>query len=241
MAVQSKPMSSPSKGFDAGSLASWVTSHPAARPAIVALLFVLILARKRLASLAPQSIQRNLPASVRRHHALTDKEMDHALEEVYIPSKDGSGSYELLVPHRGYISKVRVNPTKKSTFDTHFADFAKLPPVAVSGTNEKKKQQQSKGSNDGQHRRGINEKVGDQDEAEQSEEERLKTVKKQEMEAVRAEGGAAAASAKRVGVNKEFFRQLSALFKVMVPRSNAKEVFIFALHTSFLILRTYLR
>lgn len=124
--------------------------------------------------------------------------MDEALERTYIPSSNSSDpSYTLLVPHRGRISRVKVNPTKESTFDAHFKAFEKLPPVAAKKTDEKA--------------------------------------------AVRQEGGAAAASAKRVGVNKEFFRQLRALFKIMIPRSNAKEVFVFVLHTSFLILRTYLR
>lgn len=167
--------------------------------------------------MAPESVQRGLKAAARRP-ALNDAEMDHALEEVYQPSGQQDGSYDLLVPHRGRISKVRVKPTKSSTFATHYNDFKQLPPLAVSTTvSQKSKDRQQ---------------ITDQD---------RQSAKRQEQEAVRAQGGAAAASAKRVGVNKEFFRQLRALFKIMIPRSNAKEVFIFTLHTSFLILRTYLR
>lgn len=44
----------------------------------------------------------------------------------------------------------------------------------------------------------------------------------------------------RVGVNKEFFRQLKAIAKIIVPRMTSKEVFLIAAHTSFLLLRTYL-
>lgn len=44
----------------------------------------------------------------------------------------------------------------------------------------------------------------------------------------------------RVGVNKEFFRQLAAIFKIIIPRTTSKEVFLVGAHTSFLLLRTYL-
>ncbi|SCV69203.1 BQ2448_2223 [Microbotryum intermedium] len=44
----------------------------------------------------------------------------------------------------------------------------------------------------------------------------------------------------RVGVNKEFFRQLSAIFKIIFPRMTSKEVFLVVTHTNFLLLRTYL-
>lgn len=44
----------------------------------------------------------------------------------------------------------------------------------------------------------------------------------------------------RVGVNKEFFRQLRAIFKIIIPRPHSKEVFLIVAHTSFLLLRTYL-
>jgi ATP-binding cassette subfamily D (ALD) long-chain fatty acid import protein len=44
----------------------------------------------------------------------------------------------------------------------------------------------------------------------------------------------------RVGVNKEFFRQLGAIFKIIIPRATSKEVFLVVAHTSFLLLRTYL-
>ncbi|KAK4052640.1 ATP-binding cassette long-chain fatty acid transporter pxa1 [Microbotryomycetes sp. JL221] len=44
----------------------------------------------------------------------------------------------------------------------------------------------------------------------------------------------------RVGVNKEFFRQLKAIFKIIMPRWTSKEVLLVAAHTSFLLLRTWL-
>lgn len=198
----------------AGQVASPL-SHPAAKPSIIIFLIALALLRKRLAQMTPRSLQRGL--RVAHRPPLSEADMDHALEQVYVPSGGSDGSYYLLVPHRGHISRVSVHPTKQSTFQAHFDHFKKLPPLGVSTTV----------SENLKLRRSI------------TDEDRL-LVKRQEREVVMAQGGAAAASAKKVGVNKEFFRQLRALFKIMVPRSNAKEVFLFCLHTSFLVLRTYL-
>ncbi|GAA5919481.1 hypothetical protein JCM1841_002224 [Sporobolomyces salmonicolor] len=50
----------------------------------------------------------------------------------------------------------------------------------------------------------------------------------------------AAATAAKVGVNKEFFRQLGAIFRIIIPRVTSKEVWLIGAHTSFLLLRTYL-
>lgn len=211
-AVQSKPVG--------GSLSTWLSGgHPASKPTLVVLLLAILFARKRLAAIL--SKQKPLAAAVASSsRSLSESDMEQALEQTYIPSKNPSSdpSYELLVPHRGRISKVRVHPTKLSTFDAHFKAFQKLPPVAVAQTTASKKTSQKQ-------------QVSEQDQ---------KESRRQELQSVRSQGGAAAASAKKVGVNKEFFRQLRALFKIMIPRSNAKEVFIFVLHTSFLILRTYL-
>ncbi|KAK4704990.1 hypothetical protein P7C70_g1219, partial [Phenoliferia sp. Uapishka_3] len=54
------------------------------------------------------------------------------------------------------------------------------------------------------------------------------------------QASAAPSSTAKVGVNKEFFRQLSAILKIIIPRATSKEVFLVAAHTSFLLLRTYL-
>lgn len=55
--------------------------------------------------------------------------------------------------------------------------------------------------------------------------------------------GSSASSAKanvKVGVNKEFFRQIESIFKILIPKLHCKETFILVLHTTFLVLRTYL-
>ncbi|KAF9104067.1 hypothetical protein BGX29_002490 [Mortierella sp. GBA35] len=58
-----------------------------------------------------------------------------------------------------------------------------------------------------------------------------------------ASAGSSASSAKssvKVGVNKEFFRQIEAIFKILIPKLHCKETLILVLHTTFLVLRTYL-
>jgi ATP-binding cassette subfamily D (ALD) long-chain fatty acid import protein len=50
----------------------------------------------------------------------------------------------------------------------------------------------------------------------------------------------AATTANKVGVNKEFFRQLRAILRIIVPRKRSKEVVLILAHSSFLLLRTYL-
>ncbi|KAK0519828.1 ATP-binding cassette long-chain fatty acid transporter pxa1 [Tilletia horrida] len=135
-----------------------------------------------------------------------------ALEITYVPLKDGS--HNLLVPVRNNsrVSKVNIKPTSEATFRKHYPFFAKQPPVISSSSS-------AAGSGSSTSR---------------------DLAKKEEAKAIRAEGGAAAATAKKVGVNKEFFRQLRAIFMILIPHSNSREVFIFALHSFFLVLRTYL-
>ncbi|PWY97237.1 hypothetical protein BCV70DRAFT_167411 [Testicularia cyperi] len=135
-----------------------------------------------------------------------------ALKQVYLPKSDGSR--DLLVPHRGRISKVPIKPTKQSTFDSDYALFKRLPPTSDASVAAAK----NKALSADDHKR----------------------TQIEDARAMRAEGGAAAATAKKVGVNKEFFRQLKAIFRILIPHKNSKEVFIFLLHTSFLVLRTYL-
>ncbi|GAA5902383.1 hypothetical protein JCM8208_007274 [Rhodotorula glutinis] len=51
---------------------------------------------------------------------------------------------------------------------------------------------------------------------------------------------AGSASAQRVGVNREFFRQLGAILRIIIPHATSKEVWLLGAHTTFLLLRTYL-
>lgn len=138
--------------------------------------------------------------------------VDDALKQVYLPRPDGSR--QLLVPDCGRVSKVHIKPTKLHTFQSDYSLFRRLPPTSDAGAANAKNKQLT--------------------------EEDAKRSQIEDAKAMRAEGGAAAATAKKVGVNKEFFRQLKAIFRILIPHRNSKEVFIFLLHTSFLVLRTYL-
>jgi hypothetical protein len=44
----------------------------------------------------------------------------------------------------------------------------------------------------------------------------------------------------KVGVNNEFFRQLKAIFKIILPTFRTKEALLIVLHSIFLVLRTWL-
>ncbi|SPO29499.1 probable peroxisomal half ABC transporter [Ustilago trichophora] len=156
--------------------------------------------------------QRNLGKLTRARSGSVDLDTADALKQVYIPKPDGSR--DLLVPNRGRVSKVPIKPTNPRTFDSDYQVFRKLPPTSDTGAANANKKQLS--------------------------EEDAKRSQIEDAKAMRAEGGAAAATAKKVGVNKEFFRQLKAIFRILIPRRNSKEVFVFILHTSFLVLRTYL-
>jgi ATP-binding cassette subfamily D (ALD) long-chain fatty acid import protein len=150
---------------------------------------------------------------------------EEASRKLYEPQPDGSRL--LLVPTpSGRIRKVAIWPTKKSTFEAHRKDFVAQSGVAsaiaaAAATTGK--------SGDGP------------------------------AKSVAAAGQSAATAANKVRVNKEFFRQLRAILKIIIPRwvfqlrfrinslliglrcrSTSKEVFLFSLHTFFLLLRTYL-
>ncbi|KAJ9474132.1 Peroxisomal long-chain fatty acid import protein 2 [Pseudozyma hubeiensis] len=156
--------------------------------------------------------QRNVVKLARARSGSVNLDVADALKQVYVPKPDGSR--DLLVPNRGRVSKVPIKPTTSLTFDKDYAAFRKLPPTSdASAANAGKKQLSQQDAN---------------------------RTQIEDAKAMRAEGGAAAATAKKVGVNKEFFRQLKAIFRILIPRRNSKEVFIFLLHTSFLVLRTYL-
>lgn len=156
--------------------------------------------------------KQNLGKLARRGSSSDEIDVADALKQVYLPKPDGSR--ELLVPNRGRVSKVPIKPTKLHTFESDFSVFRTLPPTSDAGAANAKKKQLT--------------------------EEDARRSQIEDAKAMRAEGGAAAATAKKVGVNKEFFRQLKAIFRILILHRNSKEVFIFLLHTSFLVLRTYL-
>jgi ATP-binding cassette subfamily D (ALD) long-chain fatty acid import protein len=44
----------------------------------------------------------------------------------------------------------------------------------------------------------------------------------------------------KVAINAEFFKQLRNIMRICIPRATSNEVFLFTLHSLFLLLRTYL-
>lgn len=189
MAVQSKSKAaaaSPSSSLLPAHVRQALRGSLGKRAGLGLLLLLLLLLRSRILPLA-----RPTTRSRRRRGAhLTDADLDAALEQLYIPHPDGTR--ELLVPHRGRISHVSIHPTKQKTFEAHYPHFAKQPPVAGSSGGS--------GSGSGGGGGGKQRKQGaSATEAEQQ---------RQEAHAIKAGGDLAAANAKKVGVNKEFFRQL---------------------------------
>ncbi|CBQ68560.1 probable peroxisomal half ABC transporter [Sporisorium reilianum SRZ2] len=197
-------------GHDSGWLAHLLSPHSRAKQGFGLVALLLLFSLRK--RLVHSLDQRSLAKLARSHSDSDGLDVDSALKQVYYPKPDGSR--DLLVPNRGRVSKVPIKPTTTSKFDADYAAFRKLPPTSdVGAANAKSKN------------------LSDHD---------VKRSQIEDAKAMRAEGGAAAATAKKVGVNKEFFRQLKAIFRILIPRRNSKEVFIFLLHTSFLVLRTYL-
>lgn len=142
------------------------------------------------------------------------------LKELYTPTGDADGSVELLVPFRGKISKVLIRPTSEETFKRDFPIFALPPPVTKETMMHRKKVLGALGG---------------------ASVEELAKIRAEEATMGPAPGETVtSASAMRVSVDREFFRQLRALLRIMIPHARTKEVYIFALHTFFLVLRTYL-
>jgi ATP-binding cassette subfamily D (ALD) long-chain fatty acid import protein len=232
MAVQSRPLSV---------LSEWIGSRTqSSRYKFLIVFALLIFLRRRLTALvrgqsrkgvaarhgskrptpgrkisyAQKAQQESLLTELRSRTPATEEELNAAMEELYVIRADGS--YDLLVPYRSRISRVHIHETSSKTIDRNYPLFARQAPIL----DKKSKQRKL--------------------EAGKSEKEALAEQKVEEARTMREEGGAAAATAKKVGVNREFFRQLRAIFKIIIPNSSSKEVFLFVLHTAFLVLRTYL-
>ena len=256
--LQSKPASTAQAAASAAAAAATSSTSPLLarlrrnRNGAVAAVILLVLLRKQLAQILPGSSASSREKRARARtlsqqllrigkDQASEEEIEAALEKLYEPNSDGTRT--LLVPHRGRISKVPIKPTKQATFDAHYEEFSKLP--ILSGMSKKGKQAAANAASSAP----LSQKDKDQRALD-------------EAKAIREQGGAAAASAKKVGVNKEFFRQLRcvsfacdrrvalahtphhpfyrAIFRILIPRWHCKESYIFMIHTCFLILRTYL-
>ncbi|SNX85798.1 probable peroxisomal half ABC transporter [Melanopsichium pennsylvanicum] len=195
---------------DSGWLAHFLSSHRRGKQGIALIALLALFSLRK--QLSQYLHKRNIGKLARARSGSVDFDTADALKQVYLPKSDGSR--DLLVPNRGHVSRVTIKPTKSHTFDADYAVFRKLPPTSDVGAVNARKNH-----------------LSDED---------TKRSQIEDAKAMRSEGGAAAATAKKVGVNKEFFRQLKAIFRILIPHRNSKEVFVFILHTSFLVLRTYL-
>jgi len=193
---------------------------------VSALLAVLVLLRRRLSEDPADRFRNAVNRADKKRGStntggmtpLTTPQMEQAQRELFVPLPDGSR--ELLVPDsRGTIKRVLIKPTKQSTFSKHRQDFTTIPDL-LAGRNKSVKASAP-----------DNLQLANVDAA---------SDPAKQAAARQSPSQSASQAVKKVGVNKEFLRQLRAIFKIIIPRSSSKEVFLFALHTSFLLLRTYL-
>ncbi|WFD29937.1 ATP-binding cassette long-chain fatty acid transporter pxa1 [Malassezia sp. CBS 17886] len=193
--------------------------HRRTRAGVLMLVMLLALGRKQLLAFVRRRVARSRgpPGVVADARKMT---LDDGLEQLYLPTGDKDGSEVLLVPTHGRLSTVLVHPTSRATFEQDFPAFSLPPPVTREAMRRRTKMLGVFG--------GISPK-------------NLRVLSETEAKATPTPGeSVTSASAMRVGVDREFFRQLRAIFRILVPSLRTKEVSIFLLHTLCLVLRTYL-
>ncbi|WFD34787.1 ATP-binding cassette long-chain fatty acid transporter pxa1 [Malassezia cuniculi] len=156
----------------------------------------------------------------RRREARKVKNVDETLERLYNQDPSDPESIELLVPAGKRFSKVKVKTTPQAVFDRDFDEFVLPPPVSREASRKREKLLSVFG--------GV------------SKENRAKIAAEEAKIAPASGDTLSSASATRVGVDREFFRQLRAVLRICVPNLHTKEVYVFVLHTFFLVMRTYL-
>ena len=226
MAVQSKPLGS--------GLAEWVRSKTSARYSIVVILGLLYLLRSRLLSTRRQSaaskragMHGKRPGMSKRTSSYATQAKGNLLDEVVRRKNQPISEEEMDAA----LEELYVE-NQDGTYDLLVPHRHRISRVNIKETSRKTFDEHW---NDFKVQPPILEKKRSSAGEGPSAEQRV-----EEARTLREEGGAAAASAKKVGVNREFFRQLRAIFKILIPSSSSKEVFIFFIHTCFLVLRTYL-
>ena len=146
--------------------------------------------------------------------------LDEGLEQLYYPTESDSGTIKLLIPDRGRLTAAHVTPTNPATFVRDYEFFSLPPPVSKKAAKA---------------RLGILSPWGS------ITRENAQAVRENESTiAPEAGESMSSASAMCVGVNREFLRQLRALFRIIFPSLRSKETYLFLLHSMFLVLRTYL-
>lgn len=159
------------------------------------------------------------------HIQLGRKHVDHismeeGLEQLYYPTNRADGTIKLLVPDHGQLRKAYVTPTDPRTYRDDYAHFSLPPPITKKAAQARLAMLGIFG--------GLTP-------------ENAEKIRASEAKFAPESGeSVSSASAMRVGVDREFFRQLRAIFRIIFPRFRSREVYMFVLHTMFLVLRTYL-
>ena len=156
----------------------------------------------------------------RHRKRLHNVSLDQGLEQLYYPTDRKDGTIDLIVPHRGQLRKASVTPTDPKTFQQDYSHFSLPPPVNKEAVRKRLDLLGVFGGLSPSSARKI-----------RDHEAKI---------APEAGESVSSASAMRVGVDREFLRQLRALFRIIFPTLRSKEIYMFVLHTFFLVLRTYL-
>ncbi|KAI0031943.1 ABC transporter transmembrane region 2-domain-containing protein, partial [Vararia minispora EC-137] len=107
---------------------STLLDRNARRTSLIVFVAAVLLARERLLT-GPIHLIRSLRESTGfGHSAVSEEELQKALQEVYRENKDGSRT--LLVPDRGRVSEVHIRPIAEETLSKTARLFPPLPPAA---------------------------------------------------------------------------------------------------------------
>ena len=193
------------------------------------LLGVLVLVRNRLVE-QPSSHSHSRRSRPPGTPFLSTPQIEEATRRLFEPQKDGSRV--LLVPTSdGRISRVTIRPTRQSTFAAHRQHFvgprkAAASSSAGSSVGSGGKEELAAAAADGAQ--AIAAKHDDQGEAPSARAQAQATT----SSAAAGAGGQRASrdAANKVRVNKEFFRQLRAIFRILIPRWGS-EGRLFVRHT----------
>lgn len=196
------------------------TSYRRSRAVVLLLVMLLALGHKQLTSLAQHWRLKSRKNAERLSASAPKLSMEEGLEQLYYPSGRDDGSITLLVPHNGRLRRSLVKPTPDEVYQQNAPHFTLPPPLSKKAAKRRRELLGVFG--------GVTP-------------EAAAKIREYESTLVPESGESVTnASAQRVGVDREFLRQLRAILRLLFPSWHSKESFIFVLHTFFLVLRTYL-
>ena len=207
-------------------------TRPSVRSGLLLVVVVAIILNKQLAKLAKDHAgldlgkldlrKLDLRRFLRRPKKIVSecRTVDEALERLYYENHTNPDTVDLIVPNSGSFSLVPVKTTPNKTYERDFSKFVLPPPVTREASRKRTKLLSMFG--------GVSP-------------ENCAKIAAEEAKITPEEGDSlSSASATRVGVDREFFRQLRAVLRICVPSPYTKEVLVFLMHTFFLVMRTYL-